>query len=133
MLLSKEDFIVLGNNPVTLACQSGSVIDLFKENRYTHGYVSFVASDDFKTYRHIGFENTKQDVFKAYGNSYVKKFDKTKDRIYLYGQNQQDMESIQSFVEYTYKEYRLRFYFNEENIQFIVYIKNYDKIRHNKM
>ncbi len=130
MLLNKEDFIVLGNNPVTVACQSGSVIDLFKENRYTHGYVSFVASDDFETYRHIGFKNTKKDVFNAYGKSYVKKFDRIKDRIYLYGQNQQDMECIQSFVEYAYREYILRIYFDEcNNIQFVVYIKNYEKIK----
>lgn len=130
MLLNKEDFIVLGNNPVIVACQSGSVIDLFKENRYTHGYVSFVASDDFETYRHIGFKNTKKDVFNVYGKSYVKKFDRTKDHIYLYGQNQQDMECIQSFVEYAYKAYILRFYFDEcDNIQFIVYIKNYEKIK----
>ncbi len=130
MLLNKEDFIVLGNNPVTVACQSGSVIDLFKENRYTHGYVSFVASDDFETYRHIGFKNTKKDVFNAYGKSYVKKFDRTKDRIYLYGQNQQDMECILSFVEYAYREYILRIYFDEcNNIQFVVYIKNYEKIK----
>lgn len=130
MLLNKEDFIVLGNNPVTFACQSGSVIDLFKENRYTHGYVSFVASDDFETYRHIGFINDKFDVIQSYGKAYIKPFDKTKDRIYLYGQNQQDMESCQSYVEYAYKEYLLRFYFNKSNhIDFVVYIKNYEKIK----
>ncbi len=130
MLLSKEDFIVLGNNPVTLATRSGSVIDLFKENKYTHGYVSFVSSDDFETYRYVGFRDKKEDVLKLYGKSFVRTFDKTKDRIYLYGQNQEDMNSCQSYVEYTYKEYRLRFYFNEnDHIQFVTYIKNYDKIK----
>lgn len=129
MKLSREDFTVLGNNPVTLACRSGNVIDLFKENGYPAGYVSFIASDDFKTYRQIGFENTKEDIVKAYGNSYTKSLDLTKDRIYLYGKDVDKLEECKTYIEYLYREYILRFYFNEDNfIHFIVYIKNYEKI-----
>lgn len=133
MSLSEKDFVVLGKNPVTDMVVDGNVITLFNLLGYKSGYVSFVKEDNFRTSRGITYPSNKNKVKSTYGEVEDKKVNYLSDRLYLSGLKQNiDVYGItkaNKCLEYTFNEYRLRFYFDKaEQMVFLAYCKNYDDI-----
>lgn len=133
MPVSESDFIVSGNNSVTINNADNSVIT----NWARAGYLldqqvchSFINGDSLVTARGITFGNTKNDVMEKYGNAESQAYASASDPWYqiLVASGSSDASSLAvsaSVMEYFTKPYGLRFYFDQQDkLTGIVYFRD---------
>ena len=131
------DFIVSGDNSVIAQTEDGSVISKFEINGWEYAYQTFIEGDSFATYRDISFPATKEEIIKLYGNVASRRVDLSNDNIYSYGKSEGStdiliIENANEFIEFTYNEYGMRFYFDEQdNLLLVAYYKNYNMLQSN--